>query len=420
MSYSYISSHTIKKTSVERYVSTKDRVDAYKIADEISESISRTLHEFDINEIDEKLSGFLQKNRDIELIELYLPSGFRLIEKYRGVKNKLYRIDLSAYSNVYVDGREIGKITVFMNKKKEDIGELENCMVLGLLVFTAFSLASVLVFKLIFGKFVNELYIEMGTLIAICFSIIIIVKEIRKRMDMRDIDISAYLTSSDMNVMILIIAGLVTAGIFTILDASIKEKAKKRNVAIIERLNYAVKFKDNDTANHVERIGRYSTVIARTIGMSKEWCEDLQKASVMHDIGKVGIPDSILKKRDKLTDQEWDVMRKHPEIGAEIIGESKCSVLIMARNVAIAHHEKWDGTGYPYGISKEEIPLSARIVAVADVFDALISDRPYKKAWPIDNAISFINDQSGRHFDPTVVEAFLKSVDLMIGLDERG
>ncbi len=129
-------------------------------------------------------------------------------------------------------------------------------------------------------------------------------------------------------------------------------------------------------------------------------------AAPMHDIGKIGIPDNILLKPGKLDDKEWDIMRKHPEYGASIIGEHDSDLMKLSQEIAISHHEKWDGSGYPNGLKGEEIPLSGRIVAIADVFDALTSERPYKKAWTVEKAVDVINKDAGTHFDPELTPIF--------------
>lgn len=179
---------------------------------------------------------------------------------------------------------------------------------------------------------------------------------------------------------------------------------------IISRLGNAAEFKDNDTARHIARISLYSEVLAEKLPTTQSWRTRLYHASPMHDIGKIGIPDSILSKPGKLDPEEWTIMRQHPEFGAKIIGESDSSLLQMAKDIALYHHEKWDGSGYPTGIAGEEIPLSARIVAVADVFDALTCERVYKKAWPVEKAIALIQSEAGKHFDPGVVAAFMESI----------
>jgi putative two-component system response regulator len=157
----------------------------------------------------------------------------------------------------------------------------------------------------------------------------------------------------------------------------------------------------------VVRMSHYSRLIAQALGFSKPMLEDLFSAAPMHDVGKIGIPDAILRKPGKLDDEELRVMRQHPEIGARIIGEQKDGMLAMAHRIALAHHEKWDGTGYPMGLAGTAIPLEARIVAIADVFDALTSKRPYKAAWTFEATTAYLREQSGRHFDPELVELFL-------------
>lgn len=177
---------------------------------------------------------------------------------------------------------------------------------------------------------------------------------------------------------------------------------------IINRLGRAAEFKDNETGMHVIRVSWYSRLLAEKIGQSDEWCELLYNVAPMHDIGKIGIPDHILLKPGKLDDTEWEIMKKHAEYGADIIGDHSSPLLAMAHEVALSHHEKWDGSGYPHNLKGEEIPLSARIVAISDVYDALTSDRPYKKAWTEEAAISHIQEQSGKHFDPALVGSFIE------------
>lgn len=203
------------------------------------------------------------------------------------------------------------------------------------------------------------------------------------------------------------------------LEHLVHERTKalnKSRLEIIHRLGLAAEYKDNETGMHVIRMSYYCKVMATAIGMSKEEAELILHASPMHDIGKIGIPDNILRKAGKLTAQERAIMEKHTEIGARIIGEHDSPLLDMARTVALTHHERWDGTGYPHGLKGEEIPLSGRIAAVADVFDALVSKRPYKKAWPFEKAVAVIKEESGKHFDPGLVKVFLANLDEIIEL----
>lgn len=190
-------------------------------------------------------------------------------------------------------------------------------------------------------------------------------------------------------------------------------------LAVVQRLGRAAEYKDNETGLHVIRMSHFSELIARQAGMHEAWSETLLHAAPMHDVGKIGIPDAILQKPGKLDADEWAAMQKHAEIGAEIIGEDGSNLLNMAREVALCHHEKWDGSGYPRGLKGEDIPIAARIVALADVFDALTSERPYKKAWPVDQATDLIRQQSGKHFDPTLVEAFFRCLPAILEVKDR-
>ncbi len=173
------------------------------------------------------------------------------------------------------------------------------------------------------------------------------------------------------------------------------EELHDTRLEIIRRLGRAAEYKDNETGMHVIRMSLFCRFLAEELGMPEEWCELLYNAAPMHDIGKIGIPDRILLKPGKLDGEEWEIMKRHSAYGSEIIGEHDSSILKMARRIAINHHEKWNGTGYPNGIEGEDIPLSARIVAVADVFDALTSKRPYKKAWPEQKALDLLQEEAG-------------------------
>jgi len=201
------------------------------------------------------------------------------------------------------------------------------------------------------------------------------------------------------------------ARVRTHLSLVARDELERTRLAIIQRLGRAAEYKDNETGRHVIRMSHFSRLIAEALGAPREWSEQLFAAAPMHDIGKIGIPDHILLKPGKLDADEWRVMRTHPEIGAAIIGEDPSSLLQMARRIALEHHEKWDGSGYPYGKQGETISIEARIVAVADVFDALTSARPYKPAWSIDRAVALLREESGRHFWPEAVTAFLDNLD---------
>jgi CHASE2 domain-containing sensor protein len=176
---------------------------------------------------------------------------------------------------------------------------------------------------------------------------------------------------------------------------------------IAHRLGVAVEWRDAETGVHIERIGRLCERLAREVGMSVVEAELLRHASALHDVGKVGIPDHILLKPGKLDPAEWARMKTHTTIGASILSGSKSALVQMAEEIARSHHERWDGSGYPTGISGDEIPLTARICAVCDVFDALLSPRPYKDAWPLGEVISELASLRGTHLDPALVDAFL-------------
>ncbi len=175
---------------------------------------------------------------------------------------------------------------------------------------------------------------------------------------------------------------------------------------VIRRLGRAAEYRDNETGLHILRMSKMSRLIGRAAGMSEAEAELLLNASPMHDIGKIGIPDNILLKPGKLDAAEWTIMRTHPTIGAEILGGHPSELLRTATEIAISHHEKWDGSGYPRGLSGEAIPLTGRVVALADVFDALTSKRPYKQAWSVEDALREVRRLRGSHFDPGVADAF--------------
>lgn len=208
-------------------------------------------------------------------------------------------------------------------------------------------------------------------------------------------------------------------GFTLIIVRKVTNKQSELNRSLIERLGNAAEFKDNDTGMHVIRMSHYAKIVAKNYGCTDIWCEDLFTAAPMHDIGKIGIPDKILHKPGKLTESEWIIMKEHPIFGAKIIGDHSDPLLIMAKEISIAHHEKWDGSGYPYNLAKEDIPLSARIIAIADVYDALTTERPYKNAWSDKKAIELIKSESGVHFDPKVVDAFIRSIDEILKMKDK-
>lgn len=197
------------------------------------------------------------------------------------------------------------------------------------------------------------------------------------------------------------------------------DELRRTRLQIIQRLGRASEYKDNETGMHVMRMSHYSRVLAIAYGFSSERAENLFNAAPMHDIGKIGIPDSIMLKPGKLSDEEFAIMKKHPEIGAEILGESDSDLIDLAKTVSMTHHEKWNGTGYPNQLLGEDIPIEGRIVALADVFDALTSVRPYKEAWPIEKAMAFIHSQKGEHFEPILVDLFEQQLSKIIEIKER-
>lgn len=197
------------------------------------------------------------------------------------------------------------------------------------------------------------------------------------------------------------------------------DELKRTRLEIVQRLGLAAEYKDNETGLHVIRMSHYSRILARALGWSEADCDDLLNAAPMHDVGKIGIPDAVLRKPGKLDADEWAVMRQHVSIGANIIGEHPSGLLRMAQRIALTHHEKWDGSGYPNGLAGEGIPIEGRIVAIADVFDALTSERPYKQAWPVEEAVAFLREQSGQHFDPDLVELFIQQLPAVLEVKAR-
>lgn len=184
--------------------------------------------------------------------------------------------------------------------------------------------------------------------------------------------------------------------------------ANDAELEMIHRLTLAASFKDPDTGMHLKRMSHYAKLIAQAMGTSLEFQEAVFHAAPMHDIGKLGIPDAILLKRGRLTDAEMKMMHTHPDIGYKILCGSQSVLVQLAADIARTHHEKFDGSGYPSGLRGKEIPLAGRIVAVADVFDALISSRPYKKGWEFELAVKFMIACSSTHFDPECINAFLR------------
>ena len=212
---------------------------------------------------------------------------------------------------------------------------------------------------------------------------------------------------------------VVRARVRTHLSLVRMDELRETRLQIVQRLGRAAEYKDNETGMHVIRMSHFSQLLALAAGCSPAWAEDLLNAAPMHDVGKIGIPDAVLRKPGPLDAAEWDTMRRHPEIGAEIIGEYPSGVLQLAREIALAHHEKWDGSGYPRDLAGEAIPVSARIVAIADVFDALTTRRPYKEPWPVQEAMNHIAAQAGKHFDPALVALFAPLLPQLLEIRAR-
>jgi putative two-component system response regulator len=228
---------------------------------------------------------------------------------------------------------------------------------------------------------------------------------------------SNHLLSANLEEIYEILMFAVVGGITSIVsdrERKRREQLREAHHETIIRLAVAAEYRDDNTGAHLQRISRYAEMIARNLGLPPNQVELIRLASPMHDIGKIGIPDHILLSKQELTEQEFKMMKTHPEIGYKILKDSQSSLLKMSAVIAFAHHERYDGSGYPIGLSSTDIPLPARIVAVADVFDALTTSRPYKKSYTIDESIKMMAKEVGSHFDPKVFEAFTRGIDEII------
>ncbi len=194
---------------------------------------------------------------------------------------------------------------------------------------------------------------------------------------------------------------------------------RRTRLQVVQQLGRAAEYRDNETGNHILRMSHISALLAKSIGWNEADCELMLHASPMHDIGKIGIPDHILLKPDKLEPEEWEIMKSHAVIGANILEGDDSDLMKCAGEIALTHHEKWDGSGYPYGLSGEAIPLTGRIAALADVFDALTSARPYKKAWTLEAAVDLIKENRGIHFDPELVAVFLEQLPEILKIRDQ-
>ena len=197
------------------------------------------------------------------------------------------------------------------------------------------------------------------------------------------------------------------------------QRIKTASLDTIYRLSMASEYKDEETGAHIKRVSRYSAAIARKMGMDENTVETILYAAPMHDLGKIGIPDQILMKRGKLDPAEWKIIKFHTVTGAKILHGADAEFIKLGEVIALSHHEKWDGSGYPNGEKGQQIPIAGRIVAIADVFDALTSKRPYKEAFPIEVSLAIVKQGSGTHFDPEVADAFFGIQDEIINIKKQ-
>lgn len=207
-----------------------------------------------------------------------------------------------------------------------------------------------------------------------------------------------------------------------ILEQKVRERTEvihNTQLQIVRRLGVAAEYRDEETGLHIIRMSKMAVVIAKAIGLDEEQCDLLLNAAPMHDVGKIGIPDNILLKPGKFEPDEWKIMQTHAQIGADILSGDDSPLMVMAHDIALSHHEKWNGKGYPNGLKGEAIPLMGRITAIADVFDALTSKRPYKIAWTVEKSVDLIKEESGQHFDPKLVVAFLENLQEFVDIKEK-
>jgi putative two-component system response regulator len=206
------------------------------------------------------------------------------------------------------------------------------------------------------------------------------------------------------------------------LEQRVEERTREisdTQLEIVRRLGRASEYRDNETGFHIMRMSRYSALLAKAYGMSERDSDAILHASPMHDLGKIGIRDGILLKPGKLDPDEWETMKRHTIIGAEILSGHDSEIIVLARTVAITHHEKWDGTGYPRGIGGENIPLAGRICSVADVFDSLTSKRPYKEPWPVEKAVAELVNMKESNFEPRLVDLFVEILPEILKVKEQ-
>ena len=206
------------------------------------------------------------------------------------------------------------------------------------------------------------------------------------------------------------------------LDTQVRERTSellRTRLQIVQRLARAAEYRDNETGQHILRVGYSAVRMSEDLGWDEEGRRMMLHASPLHDVGKIGVPDAILLKPGTLTADEWYSMKRHTTIGGEILDGDDSRLLTLAREIAMTHHERWDGSGYPDGLVGEAIPISGRIVSVVDVFDALTSERPYKKAWSIETAAQLVRDSAGTQFDPDIVDAFDRLLPEIVSIGRR-
>jgi HD-GYP domain-containing protein (c-di-GMP phosphodiesterase class II) len=219
----------------------------------------------------------------------------------------------------------------------------------------------------------------------------------------------AMLFESLSDIPVFLVAGIVP-GVLSDRERARRRQAEHAQLETVERLAMATEWRDSDTGSHLLRIGLYTQALALCMGMSKEEATRLRYASTLHDVGKIGIPDSILLKPGRLSTAEYDQIKQHTRMGYDLLTNARSELLQLAAEIALNHHERWDGSGYPNGISGQSIPLAARLVSVADVFDALVSRRPYKEPMPVAEAVAELQRESARSFDPAVLDCFVDNL----------
>lgn len=216
-----------------------------------------------------------------------------------------------------------------------------------------------------------------------------------------------------------IIESFASIAAVAIKNVQLKDSIKRAHLETIYRLSVAAEYKDTDTGTHIKRMSRYSEIIARNMGFDKNYCELILYASPLHDIGKLGIPDAILTKPAKLDPDEWDMMKKHTTMGYEILKDSSEHLIKFAASIALNHHERYDGNGYPNRLKGENIPVEGRIVSLADVFDALATKRPYKDPWPLEKILDLIQVERDKQFDSKVIDAFFSGLDEVLDVQKH-